>query len=139
MAPGSCALDRALTSLDDVLARSDALVLCAALTDSSQGILGREALPNLKPGLMVRNGGCGGLVDEALGDGQVAVAALDGRAAEPSDLPAGMLAGPDDGMARPHIAAASFEAIADLATQSIDCVLTLHGQGGRIELRTSQA
>jgi hypothetical protein len=65
--------------------------------------------------------------------------ALDVRAAGPSDLPAGTLAGPDTGMASPHIASASIEAIADLATQSVDCVLTLHEQGGRIELRSSHA
>jgi D-3-phosphoglycerate dehydrogenase / 2-oxoglutarate reductase len=39
---------------------------CApALTDSSQGIIGREALAKVKPGLIKRNLGRGGLVDEA--------------------------------------------------------------------------
>jgi hypothetical protein len=66
----------------------------AALTDSSQGILGREALAKVKPGLIVKNVGRGGLVDEAS---------------------------------------------LDEATPSVDCVLTLHEQGGRIELRSSQA
>jgi D-3-phosphoglycerate dehydrogenase len=136
--------DLRLTSVDDVPARSDVLVLCAALTDSSQGILGREALANVKLGLTVMDLGRGGLVDEAslgeaLHDGRVAVAALDVRAVEPSDPPADPLAGFDKVITTPHIASASIEAIADLATQSVDCVLTLLEQGGRIELRTSHA
>ena len=98
------------------------------------------------PDLLLRAGDRGGRVQEAATgegleprDGRVAVAALDVRAAEPSDLPAGTLAGPDNGMATPHIASASIEATADLATQSVDCVLTLLEQGGRIEPRSSHA
>ncbi len=136
--------DLALTSLDDVLARFDALVLFAALTDSSRGILGREALAKVKPGLIVVNVGCGGRVDEvslgeALRDGRVAVAALDVRSADPPDPPADPLAGLDNVITTPYIASASIEANAYLATQSVDRVLTLLEQGGRIELRSSHA
>jgi lactate dehydrogenase-like 2-hydroxyacid dehydrogenase len=96
--------------------------------------------------LLFRAGDLGGRVQEAATgeslesrDGRVAVAALDVRAAKPSDLPAGTLGGPNNGTATPHIASASIEAIADLATQSVDCVLTLLEQGGRIELRSVHA
>jgi phosphoglycerate dehydrogenase-like enzyme len=67
------------------------------------------------------------------------VAALDVRAAEPSDPPADPLVGFDNVITTPYFASASIEAIADLATQSVDCVVTLLEQGGRIELRTSHA
>jgi lactate dehydrogenase-like 2-hydroxyacid dehydrogenase len=96
--------------------------------------------------LLLRAGDLGGRVQEAATgesleprDGRVAGAALDVRSAEPPDLPAGTLAGPDNGMATPHIASASVEAIADLATQSVDCVLTLLERGGRIEPRSGHA
>jgi lactate dehydrogenase-like 2-hydroxyacid dehydrogenase len=92
--------------------------------------------------LLLRAGDLGGRVQEAATgesleprDGRVAGAALDVRSAEPPDLPAGT----DNGMATPHIASASVEAIADLATQSVDCVLTLLERGGRIEPRSGHA
>ena len=96
--------------------------------------------------LLLRAGDPGGRVQEAATgesleppDGRVAVAALDVRSAEPSGLPAGRLVGPDNGMATPHIASASIEATADVAPQSVDCVLALLEQGGRIELWRSHA
>jgi lactate dehydrogenase-like 2-hydroxyacid dehydrogenase len=96
--------------------------------------------------LLFRTGDVGGRVQEAATgeslesrDGRVAVAALDVRAAEPSNIPTGTLAGPNNSTATPHIASASIETIADLATQSVDCLLTLLEHGGRIELRSSHA
>jgi len=132
--------DLALTSLDDVLARSVPWSCARRSEESSRGILGREALAKVKPGLIVVNVGRDSLVDdvslgEAPRDGRVAVAALDVRSVEPPDP----LAGLDKVITTSHIASASIGAIADLATQTVDRLLALLEQGGRIKLRSSHA
>ena len=69
-------------SLDDLLARSEVLILCAPLNDDTHHLLDAEALAKLPAGALVVNVSRGPLVDEpalieALRSGHVAAAALD--------------------------------------------------------------
>lgn len=125
-----------LVGLDTLLHDSDAIVVCAALTPTSRGLIGREALAGVRPDTILVNVARGGLVDEAalaeaLDDGRIAVAALDVRSPEPpSD---------DDTLARrenvivtPHIAAASREASDDLRRKAGEQVLAILAARGRL-------
>lgn len=77
--------------LHELLRRSDYLVVVVPLTDLTRGMIGVEALAELKTGAVVVNVSRGGVVDEAalheaLADGRVRAAVLDVFGAEP--LPA---------------------------------------------------
>lgn len=76
------------TSLHDLLARSDHVVLCAPVTESTMNLLDEVALAAIKPGAHVINVGRGELIDEdalvrALDDGRVSLASLDVALGEP--------------------------------------------------------
>jgi phosphoglycerate dehydrogenase-like enzyme len=80
------------TSLEDLVATADHLVLVAPATDDTRGLVGEAALRVVKPGVHLVNVARGSLVDEAalrraLDDGRVALASLD--AVEPEPLPEG--------------------------------------------------
>lgn len=75
-------------ALQDVLGRSDAIVVCLPLTDETRGILNRSAIKNMKPGAVLINVSRSELVDEdalvqALKDGRLAGAACDVFQQEP--------------------------------------------------------
>lgn len=77
--------------LDELLATSDVLVVCAPETDETRGLLDRERLARLPPGAVLINVARGSLVDEdalaeALRSGHLRGAGLDVFATEP--LPA---------------------------------------------------
>ena len=95
-----------LVSLDELAARSDIVVSCAALTDTSRGIIGADFLSKTKPGVLIVNVSRGGIVAEdalvdALDRGHVAYAALDVRSPEPPDPSADRITGRDDVVAHP--------------------------------------
>jgi len=78
--------------LDELLAGSDAISLHLLLDDSTRGLLSRQRIAALKPGVLLVNTARGALVDEdamieALRSGHIAHAGLDVYAVEP--LPAG--------------------------------------------------
>jgi phosphoglycerate dehydrogenase-like enzyme len=78
-------------ALHDVLARSDALVVTAALTPDTQGMIDATALATLKPGAVLVNIARGGIVDTmalvgALNAGRLAGAGLDVTDPEPPPL-----------------------------------------------------
>jgi phosphoglycerate dehydrogenase-like enzyme len=80
------------TSLEDLVATADHLVLVAPATEDTHGIVGEAALRAVKPGVHLVNVARGSLVDEAalrraVDDGRVALASLD--AVEPEPLPEG--------------------------------------------------
>jgi phosphoglycerate dehydrogenase-like enzyme len=80
------------TDLDELLARSDHLVLAAPATAATAHVLDDETLAKVKPGLHVVNISRGALIDQdallrALDDGRVAMASLD--VVDPEPLPAG--------------------------------------------------
>ncbi|MBO0736743.1 MAG: 3-phosphoglycerate dehydrogenase [Alphaproteobacteria bacterium] len=79
-------------SLEQVLAQSDVISLHLLLTDETKGLLSRERIAAMKPGVILVNTARGGLVDEeamieALRSGHIRHAGLDVFAIEP--LPAG--------------------------------------------------
>jgi phosphoglycerate dehydrogenase-like enzyme len=77
-----------LAQLDELIAASDILVVCAALTPHSRGLVDARALARLKPGAYLINVSRGRIVDEAamveaLRDGRLAGAGLDVTIEEP--------------------------------------------------------
>jgi D-3-phosphoglycerate dehydrogenase len=124
--------------LPELLAQSDAVVLCAALTAENRHLIGEQSLAQVRPGLVLVNVARGGLVDEtalaaALADGRVAVAALDVRDPEPPTPGADPLAGFDNLLLTPHIAASSQEAVLDLHRMAAEISLELLRAGGRLD------
>ncbi len=106
--------------LDELLKRADAITLHTPLTDGTRGIISREAIATMKPGVMLVNAARGGLVDEAalkdaLESGQVRAAALDVYASEPAKDNA--LFGTKNFIATPHLGASTLEAQENVAVQ----------------------
>lgn len=126
-----------LVSLDTLAARSDIVVSCAALTESSRGIIGADFLAKTKPGVLIVNVSRGGIVDEtalreALDRGHVAYAALDVRSPEPPIAGQDRLAGRDDVVLTQHIAASSVESVAGLHVEAADQIVRLLRAAGRL-------
>jgi D-3-phosphoglycerate dehydrogenase len=81
-------LDVELVSLDELLARADAITVHVPKTRETTKLLGRDAFAKMKKGVLVVNAARGGIVDEAalleaLESGKVAGAALDVFEQEP--------------------------------------------------------
>jgi len=102
-----------VVDLDELLAQSDFITLHVAKTPETMGLLNADRLARTKPGVRIINVARGGLVDEqALADaivsGQVAGAALDVFAAEPTtESP---LFGLSQVVVTPHLGASTREA-----------------------------
>lgn len=106
------------TSLDQLLADSDAITLHCPSTARTRGLLNRDSLARAKTGVLVVNVARGDLINsaallEALGSGKVAAAALD--VFDPEPIP------PDHPILRlsnvivsPHVASASVPAVRKL-------------------------
>ncbi len=129
--------DFPLRTLDEALPEADAIVICAALSDASKGLIGAATLARVKPGLILVNVARGGFIDEAalaaaLGDGRVAVAALDVRAPEPPDPEHDLLGGLPNVISTPHTAANSIEAVEDLHRKGAATVIALLEAAGRL-------
>lgn len=110
----------------ELLRCSDFVSVHVALTDETRGLLGEEALAQLKPGAILINSARGGIVDEAalaerLASGAIAGAGLDVFSEEP--LPADSpLRGLENAVLLPHIGSASFRTrarMADLAVENL--------------------
>jgi len=124
-----------LTTLDDLLARSDIVSLHPLLAEGPRQILGAAELAQMKPGARLVNTAHGALVDEAallaaLQSGRLAGAALDVFAVEPPgrsplfELPNVVVA--------PHLSSSTVEAQRDVAVQIAQQVLdALRGQNYR--------
>lgn len=128
--------DLELVDFEELLRRSDAIVICAALNPGAPPLISREALAQVRPGLILVNVARGGHIDEvtlaeALQDGRVAAAALDVRATEPPGQP-DPLAGLANVIQTPHVAASSREAADDLHRLAAQYVLGLLEDAGRI-------
>jgi D-3-phosphoglycerate dehydrogenase / 2-oxoglutarate reductase len=129
--------DLPVVPMETLLAGSDAIVLCAALTESSRNLLGPAAFDRMRDGVIVVNVSRGGLIDEAaladaLRSGRVGVAALDVRAPEPPDPALDPLAGLANLIQTPHIAASSREALGDLRRMAAERIIELLEEGGRL-------
>jgi phosphoglycerate dehydrogenase-like enzyme len=91
-APSPVAGVQIVTSLDELLAVTDHLVIAAPATPRTEHLLDRDAFAKVKPGVHIVNIARGALIDqdalhEALDDGRVAMATLD--TVDPEPLPAG--------------------------------------------------
>ena len=78
-----------LSSIDELVARSDFITIHLPKTQETIGLFGKELLSKAKPGVRIVNAARGGIVDEealaeAIRSGQVAGAALDVFATEPT-------------------------------------------------------
>jgi D-3-phosphoglycerate dehydrogenase len=119
-----------LVSLDDLLARADAISVHTPLTAETRGILGAAAFGKMKKGVMIVNAARGGVIDEealklALDDGTVWGAAIDVFVKEPT--PAGHpLVGHPRVICTPHLGASTDEAqekvAIEVAEQMVDFV-----------------
>lgn len=126
-----------LVSLDELAARADIVVSCAALTDTSRGIIGRDFLAKTKPGVLIVNVSRGGIVDEdalveALDRLHVVYAALDVRSPEPPVAGQDRITGRDDVVLTQHIAASSVESIAGLHVEAAEQIVKLLREAGRL-------
>jgi D-3-phosphoglycerate dehydrogenase len=102
-----------LLDLDDLLAEADFITVHLRKTPESVGLIGKEFLAKVKPGVRIINAARGGIVDEAalaeaIRDGRVGGAALDVYATEPTtDSPLFDLPGV---VVTPHLAGSTREA-----------------------------
>ncbi len=102
-----------LVGLDELLAGSDVISVHLPRTPETTGLIGVDALAQVRRGVILVNAARGGIVEEkalaaALADGRVAAAGLDVYATEPcTDSP---LFGFDQVVATPHLGASTREA-----------------------------
>ncbi|MGX5829004.1 2-hydroxyacid dehydrogenase [Mesorhizobium sp. 43Arga] len=113
-----------LVALDDLLARSDVVTLHSRVTEETRGLIGKDTIARMKPGVIFVNTARGPLVDydalyEALVSGQIASAMLETFAVEPvpSDWP--LLQLPNVTLT-PHIAGASVRTVTYAAEQAAE-------------------
>jgi D-3-phosphoglycerate dehydrogenase len=102
-----------LVGLDELLAASDFITVHLPRTPETVGLIGDEALRQVKPGVRIVNAARGGIVDEAalltaLKDGRVAAAGLDVFATEPCT--SSPLFDLDQVVVTPHLGASTDEA-----------------------------
>ncbi len=126
-----------LVSLDELCARADIVVSCAALTETSRGIINAETIAKMRPGVIIVNVSRGGIVVEdalvdALDSGHVAFAALDVRSPEPPDPANDRITGRSDVLLTQHIAASSEESVAGLHVEAAEQIIKLLRQAGRL-------
>ncbi len=117
-----------LVPLEEIYRRSDFITLHVPLNDSTRGMIGREVLTTMKPGIRIINCARGGIVDEAaladaIKSGHVAGAAFDVFTSEPVD-PANPLLALPQCVLTPHLGASTEEAqvnvAIDIAEQIVD-------------------
>lgn len=130
-----------LCDLDVLLERSDVVVLCSALTDSSRRLLDADRIAALRHGAVIVNVARGALIDEvalaqALACGDVSAAALDVRSPEPPDLEADPLRGMPNVILTQHMAATSREARDDLHVFAARRAVELLADAGRSAVGT---
>lgn len=102
-----------LLSLDELLAVSDFISIHLPKTPETVGLLGKENLAKVKPGVRIINAARGGLLDEqaladAITEGRVAGAGIDVFATEPCT--ASPLFALDEVVVTPHLGASTVEA-----------------------------
>ncbi|MDX3312238.1 C-terminal binding protein [Streptomyces sp. NPDC054884] len=118
--------------LEELLRRSDVVILHVPLTPGTHHVIGAEQLALMKPGGLLVNVSRGGLVDtdavvEALDTGQLDGAAFDVLESEPH-VPAGLLHQPG-ALITPHVAFSSDASVTELRRRAAqDVVRVLAGE-----------
>jgi D-3-phosphoglycerate dehydrogenase len=124
-----------VVGLDELLARSDVVILHAPLTDGTRHLIGARELALMPAGALLVNVSRGGLVDTtalvaSLQAGHLGGAGLDVLEEEPS-VPAELLAHPSV-VITPHIAFSSDASVADLRRSAAEEVVrVLRGEAPR--------
>jgi glycerate dehydrogenase len=114
--PGSCTVPADRTGFDDLLAKADVISLHCPLNEQTRGLFGADQFRRMKSTAFLINTSRGALIDSAalaaaLGDGQIAGAAIDVLAEEPPVNGDPLLDYRGDNLLiTPHIAWASDEA-----------------------------
>jgi D-3-phosphoglycerate dehydrogenase len=127
--------DVPMLALDELLARSDVIIVHAPLTPSTHHLIGRRELALMPPGGLLVNVSRGGLVDTtaliaALESGRLGAAGLDVLETEPT-VPPELLEHPAV-MVTPHIAFASDSSVEDLRRSAAEEVVrVLRGEPPR--------
>ena len=119
-----------MVDMDTLLRESDVISLHCRLTPDNTGLINRDTIAKMKPGVLLINNARGPLINEqdlreALLDGRVAAAAVDVLSAEPmkADNP---LLGLDNCIITPHIAWAAHESrqrLLETAAENLRCFL----------------
>ncbi|WP_435218198.1 C-terminal binding protein [Streptomyces sp. bgisy034] len=115
-----------LVGLEELLRRSDVVILHVPLTPGTHHIIGTEQLAGMKPGGLLVNVSRGGLVDtdaviKALDSGHVDGAAFDVLESEPH-VPAGLLQQPG-ALFTPHVAFSSDASVTELRRRAAEEVV----------------
>lgn len=113
-----------LVALDELLSRSDVITLHPRVTEETRGMIGKETIARMKPGVVFINTARGPLVDydalyEALVSGQIASAMLETFAVEPVPADWPLLQLPNVTLT-PHIAGASVRTVTYAAEQAAE-------------------
>lgn len=108
------------TTLDDLYASADVISLHCPLFENNKGMINKESISKMKPGVLILNTSRGPLINEgdlaeALNTGRVAGAALDVLGVEPPPL-SNPLFSAQNCIVTPHIAWATREARSRLMT-----------------------
>lgn len=120
-------------ALDDLLARSDFVVMMARMSEDTMNLIGRRELELMKPAAYFVNTARGGLVDyralrDVLASGRIAGAALDVFDVEPID-PEDPLLKLDNVSLTPHVAGVSREGYRRSAQDVVQDIATLLAGG----------
>jgi glyoxylate reductase len=112
---------------DDLLARSDYVMLCVPLTHETRGCIGSSELSRMKPDATLINIARGAVVDtesltKALAQNRIAAAALDVTEPEPLPRNHALLTMPNV-IITPHIGSATVETRRRMAERSVDNLL----------------
>ncbi|GAB6138077.1 D-2-hydroxyacid dehydrogenase [Halanaerobaculum tunisiense] len=110
--------------LADLLQNSDVISLHCPLSESTKGLINKDAIAQMKEGVMIVNTARGGLIVEedlaaALNNGQVAGAAVDVLSVEPAQMDNPLLKAKNT-IITPHIAWASQESRQRLMNIAVD-------------------
>ena len=121
--------DVQVCALDDLLARSDFVVLCCPLTDATRGMVDSHWLARMKPGAFLVNVARGPIVQtealiEALTRGLIAGAGLDVYDQHPLSPDSPLLRLPNV-VATPHCAGISERSLLAMGLGAVDAVLAV--------------
>lgn len=117
---------------EELLATADFMTVHTPLTPETKGLIGRECLAKVKPGLLLVNCARGGIVDheallEAIEAGRVGGAALDVFEIEPP--PPHPLYDRDEVILTPHLGASTVEAQAGVAVEVAENIIAYLNTG----------
>ena len=125
-----------LVTFDDIVARADVVTVHVPKTKTTAGMINREVMARMKPGVILLNVARGGIIDEqdladALRDGVIAGAGIDVYTAEPPAADSPLLSAPNT-LLTPHLGASTEEAQIAVAEEVAEQILeVLDGRSAR--------